>query len=97
MILWVRVKRRHIDQLAVWSAPDGVMYSNEISEAGVVGEVLKLEHPATLSATSILLHLSAHVLAAPHLLSPGLRAVFRQAQGLTTDRRSKSSYALSHV
>src|ERR1039458_2357113 len=69
VMLRVRMKGCHVDQLAAWCMPDSVVYREEVIKPVVVGEILMLEHPAALPASSILLDLPAHILKASRLLS----------------------------
>lgn len=89
VMLRVRMKGCYIDQLSARRVPDGVVYREEVSKAGIVGEILVLEHPAALPTAPILMHLTAHVLEASRLLSPGFGTEFRQTERLRADCRGE--------
>jgi hypothetical protein len=97
MILRFRVEWRHVDQVTTRRVPHGVVYSNEVSEAGVVREVLVLEHPAALCPATVLLYLAVHVLEASQLMAPRLRAVLSQAKWLGAYRGSERSYSFFEI
>lgn len=85
MMLWIGVERSYINQLAVGSVPNGVMYGNQIAWAGYVDNVPMMEHPTEFYSAAILLNLTHDVLEAFHRLLPLLRAVAGKSERLKAD------------
>lgn len=87
---------RHIDQRAVRSQPDGVVYRDQITGARNLYNLPVIEHPAELHPATGLFNLAADILEAVRRLRRWLRTILRETERLPADRSRKRLNVVGH-